>query len=75
MALCLNRQGHTERAIQMLNQVIEIEEFNVKARGRKLNYLLESGQIDNVKKELKAIKLQPSCFPEEVRAIARNVEK
>ena len=41
----------------MLNQVIEIDEFNVKARGRKLNYLLESGQIDNVKKELKAIKL------------------
>ncbi len=36
MALCLQRQGHTDRAIQMLDQVIDIDEFNAKAHARKL---------------------------------------
>jgi len=39
MALALNKQGHTARAITMLDQVIDIDEFNAKAHSRKLTYL------------------------------------
>ena len=75
MALCLQRQGQLERAISMCDQVLQIEEFNSKATSRKLSYLLEAGQLDRLKRELKQIKLQPSCFDNFVRQTAMQVEK
>lgn len=56
MALCLQRQGHTERALNMLDQVLEIEEFNSKATARRLTYLFDSGKLDQLRKELKKIR-------------------
>ena len=39
MAMCLAKMGKFERAIQMINAVTEIDEFNAKALARKLSYL------------------------------------
>lgn len=40
MALALNKQGHTQRALDMLDQVVDLDEFNEKAWSRRLNYLV-----------------------------------
>jgi len=75
MALCLQRQGHSERAVQMLDQVIEIDEFNSKAHARKLQYLFDSGNLDELRKALRPIRLTPSCFDEFVRQTASKLER
>lgn len=59
----------------MLDQVIAIDEFNAKATARKLTYLFESGLMDQLRKSLKLIKLQPSCFDDFVRQTANKLEK
>lgn len=56
MALCLQKQGHLDKAISMCDQVLEIDEFNSKATARKLTYLLDSASLDQLRKELKHIK-------------------
>jgi hypothetical protein len=40
----------------MLDQVIEIDEFNSKAVARKLTYLFEAGKLDEFRKQLKVVK-------------------
>jgi DNA-binding SARP family transcriptional activator len=46
MALCYQRIKKTDEALKMLDQVVEIDEFNSKAWQRKLTYLQESGKKD-----------------------------
>jgi ribonucleotide reductase beta subunit family protein with ferritin-like domain len=59
----------------MLDQVIDIDEFNSKAHARKLQYLFESGQLDKLKRCIKMIRLQPSCHDEFVRQTCNKLEK
>lgn len=75
MALCLQRQGHTQRALDMLEQVLKIEEFNPKATARKLTYLFDSGKLDQLRKELNKIKLSPSLYDNFVRQTKVRLEK
>lgn len=75
MALCLNRQGHVERAIKMLDQVLEIDEFNTKAISRRLHYLFEAGMLEPLRKMIKIIKLAPARYSELVRSTAAKLEK
>lgn len=46
IALCLYEQDFIARAIQMLDQVLEVDSRNAKALSRKVKYLLQQGQID-----------------------------
>lgn len=39
MALCLAKNTHYERAVKMLDALLEIDEFNAKALARRLSYL------------------------------------
>jgi hypothetical protein len=39
MAMCLGKKGKFERALEMTDAVLDIEEFNGKAISRKLSYL------------------------------------
>jgi len=52
MAQCLIRQKQYSRAIEMLDQVLQLDEKNAKATARKLNCLLELGHHDQAEKVL-----------------------
>ena len=59
----------------MLNQVIDIDEFNAKAHSRKLSYLQQAGQTEELRKALKLIKLAPSCYDQMVRDVVIKIDK
>jgi len=41
MAVCLSKQGHPQRSLTMLDQVLKIDSDNPKALSRKLTTMLE----------------------------------
>ena len=46
LSLCLQKQNHYERALDMLEQVLKLDESNAKALSRKVTILMQQGQID-----------------------------
>lgn len=59
----------------MIGEVLKLDEFNTKAWLRKLSYLEQAGNLEILRKEIKWIKLQPSCHDHQVRAEAARIEK
>jgi len=56
MAVCLSKQGHPQRSLTMLDQVLKIDSDNPKALSRKLTTMLELSQYDPVRVELRELK-------------------
>ena len=67
MGLCLMKMGQYERSNYLFDKVINLDEFNAKAHSRKLLSLYEMKNYEALKKEMKKILLQPSCYDVMVR--------
>lgn len=67
MSACLGKKGQYSRAVEMIGEVLKLDEFNAKAWLRKLNYLEQQGDLEALRKEIKWVKLQPSCHDQSVR--------
>ena len=75
MAVCLSKLGKFNRAVQMLDKAIAIDEFHQKAHARKLTYHYDFGMKNQLRQLIKEIKATPSCYNKFVRTTMAKIDQ
>lgn len=79
MAQCMIRMAHFERAISLLDEVLQLDDKNAKAVSRKLICLMELGHHEKAEKLLKftanTIDSYKTCPPSDIMLLRQTLEE